>query len=486
MKYIIILILALFFCESKAENTQAALLLDLKQAKSSYNSAREKVTNNKKLLDNNAISLDAYNNSKSMMLSAEIKYQKLLLKLMADQSYILVQKAIKYQAESGERRVKVLLKSTMDNNKEYLKMFKDHFDVFSPEMYTNKIYNIFVSLTSIKDNTIIGTPYEVHVPEIESGKAVEADFSLLKDAESVVVTLNYNGKKDTKNIFLEKDASTNKVDVVSQQFAQEVYYGSKATYNLTLERFSNSDDIYRLIVVGLPKEISYDFVSPDSRAQISQIKFNQGENIIKLNLNTYIPEQGDATIQVDKSIEMYMVVLSKSEYAKIKGDNQITLNDIEKVKGGRVKLELIPRGKGLINLFTSNLYHEIEEGEDLEFKIEIKNDGTRELNNIRIKINNPLNWKSEITPENLSKLDIGENKMVKIKVKPPKDVSIGEQELKIWAESFAKNTKISSDDKLIRVKVFAEKSVLGSIILILLLLGVVSGIVYYGIKLSKR
>ena len=75
---------------------------------------------------------------------------------------------------------------------------------FTPEMRSGKIYNIYVSLVDNESKTIIGSPYEFRVPSIELGKVATADFELLKDAENLTVSLNYNNRKDEKNIYLKK------------------------------------------------------------------------------------------------------------------------------------------------------------------------------------------------------------------------------------------------------------------------------------------
>ncbi|MFR8242668.1 MAG: hypothetical protein ACLVBC_17700 [Parabacteroides distasonis] len=61
------------------------------------------------------------------------------------------------------------------------------------------------------------------------GKVATADFELLKDAENLTVSLNYNNRKDEKNIYLKKDASVNVIDISSMQFSQEADLSSKAT-----------------------------------------------------------------------------------------------------------------------------------------------------------------------------------------------------------------------------------------------------------------
>jgi hypothetical protein len=120
-------------------------------------------------------------------------------------------------------------------------------------MRAGKVYNVFVSLSDIVDKTIIGSPYEYRIPAIETGEEAVADFELLKDAENLTVSLSYNGRTSEKNVYLKQDTSINVIDISSMQFSQEADLSSNATYALTLERFSTSDDVYRLIVVARSK-----------------------------------------------------------------------------------------------------------------------------------------------------------------------------------------------------------------------------------------
>jgi len=228
---------------ASGQQDQASLLLDLKKARASYEIAKQKFVNDTKLFENKAISESDFNSSKNELLRAEVEYQKLILKVLAQSSYVIIERAVKYQDENGERRVKVTLRSTMEGNQEYLEQFEEYFDVVSPEMKTNKIYNIFVSLINLSDQTIIGSPYEARIQSIDLGQAATADFGLLRDVESLQVSLLYGGRRDFKNIYLEKDASTNLVDIASTQFSQESDLGSQATFDLRLERFSVSDDV---------------------------------------------------------------------------------------------------------------------------------------------------------------------------------------------------------------------------------------------------
>lgn len=493
IKFVIILLIiciaAVFSAKTVfAQEDQASLILDLKNARASYDIAKQNYENDRKLFDNKAISENDFNKSKNDLLSKEVAYQKLLLRVMAQSSYVIVEKAIKYQDESGDRKVRVTLRSTMEGNQEWLEQFKEHFEVLTPEMRSNKVYNIFVSLINLQERTIIGSPYEIRIPYLELGNTAEADFTLLQDVESLQVSLNYSGRKDEKNIYLQKDDSANIVDINSAQFSQEADLGTTAKFNLTLERFSASNDVYRLAVLNLPRQVSYDFIESSTNARLSQIRFMQGENTKTLVLNSYLPERDDDKVQIDKPMQFYAIVLTRDEFAKLGNisDRVFTKDEIDKINGGKVRLELIPRGVGRIEVRAPNLYHEITVGENVTMEVTVKNTGTRRLDNIKITTDNPLRWKSNIQPDLIKSLDPEKEQIIHLEILPPDDVGVGAQEVKIKTEALADNRRVETEDKTVRIQISAKTPILGSLLLILLLVGLVVGIVIFGIKLSRR
>ena len=485
-------LLALLFCCFTVMNAfcqgenEAALLLDLKKVRADYEVAKQKYENDTKLYGEKAIALNDFNRSKNELLSREVDYQKLILRLISQQSYITVEQAVKYQNERGDRKVKVTLKSALEGNEEYLSQFKEHFDVFTPEMRSGKIYNIYVSLIDNESKTIIGSPYEYRIPFIELGKTGTADFELLKDVEALTVSLNYNNKKDEKNIYLKKGGSSNVIDIAALQFSQEADLSSSATYQLSLERFSTSDDIYRLIIINLPRQITYDF--SDGGSKVSQIKFAQGVNIKKISLQIYLPDRDDEQIAIDKPIRFQVLALTNAEYNKLEGKDlsSITLADLKATVSGSEQLEIIPRGRGKIEVRANNLYHEISTGKEVSMDITVRNSGRRRLDNIKISAEKPLGWQTIVTPDVIKSLEPEKETTVNIRIQPPKEGGVGAQEVKIKTEAMADNRKVETEDKTVRIQVNAATSVFGTILLILALLGLVGGIIWFGMRLSKR
>ncbi|HEX9974674.1 MAG TPA: NEW3 domain-containing protein, partial [bacterium] len=320
------------------------------------------------------------------------------------------------------------------------------------------------------------------------GKTAAADFGLLRDVESLQISLNYGGRKDQKNIYLEKDASANIVDITSSQFSQEADLGSQANYDLTLERFSTSDDVYRLLVFNLPRQISYDFMDSQTNARLSQVKFTQGVNIKKLTLRTYLPERDDEQVVIDKPLVFYAMVLSRvqSEEMGELDPYNTTVKELDKLQGGRVRLELIPRGVGKIEVRAPSLYHEITVGDSVMMNITVKNNGSRRLDNIKVSTDNPLHWRSVIQPDLIKTIDPEKEQIVHLTFIPPSDVGVGAQEVRIKTEALADNRRVETEDKTVRIQVEAKTPILWTAVLILLLIGLVVGIVVFGIKISRR
>ncbi len=485
---VIMVIMAAFPRAGAAQDDQASLLLDLKKARASFEIARQKLTNDQKLFENMAISEDEYNNSKNELLGREVDYQKLILRVIAEQSYIIVEKAVKYQTRTGERRVKVTLRSTMEGNQEYLDQFAQHFDIFSPEMRSGKTYNIFASLINIEDKTIIGSPYEVRIPTLDLGKAVEVDFGLLRDVESLQISLNYGGRTDQKNIYLEKDSGMNLVDISCVQFSQEADLGSQTTYDLTLERFSDTNDVYTLAVAGLPRQVSYDFTDTETNARLSQIRFAQGVNTKRIALRVYLPDRTDEAVVIDQPLAFTALALSNAEQDRLEETDLATLSrtQLEDIRAGKARMELLPRGVGRIEVRATTLYHEITPGDSVAMNITVRNSGSRRLDNIRITTDNPLHWRSTVTPDLIRSLDPEREETVRLVCLPPSDAGVGAQEVKIRTEAMANNRSVQTEDKTVRIQVQAKTPVLWTAMLVILLIGLVTGIVVFGIKISRR
>ena len=69
---------------------------------------------------------------------------------------------------------------------------------------------------------------------------------------------------------------------------------------------------------------------------------------------------------------------------------------------------------------------------------------------------------------------------------PPQDVSPGKYEIRIRTTSFSDNQPINGEDKTLTVEIEPQSNIFGTLIIVLLILGLVVGIVIFGIRLSRR
>jgi uncharacterized membrane protein len=116
----------------------------------------------------------------------------------------------------------------------------------------------------------------------------------------------------------------------------------------------------------------------------------------------------------------------------------------------------------------------------------VKNTGTRIVHNIHVSSENPLNWRTFVSPETVPQLEPNQEEVVKLKVLPPSDVGVGDYEVKIKTDAISDNRKVPTQDQSDRIHVMAPPNVKTTAALIGLLLVTVGGIVVFGIRLTRR
>jgi uncharacterized membrane protein len=209
-------------------------------------------------------------------------------------------------------------------------------------------------------------------------------------------------------------------------------------------------------------------------------------NTRKAVVEASMPDRPSSEIKMDEPIQFFVLVIPADKNVPDLQNKNWTQSEIEKLNVGFVKLELLPRGKGRLLVRAPQLFFTAKTGEAVEANIELINEGTRRLNNVEIKVDLPLNWLKEINPAIIKQLDISDEKQVKLKIYPPKDISAGRYEIRIRTTSLSDNEPVTGEDKTITIEVQTEADIFGTIIIVLLILGVISGIVFFGIKLSKK
>ena len=469
------------------EQSQTTKLLTLKKAQLQFEKTKGDFERSLKLREQGLTSEQEFAQTRTIYLQAQVDYQQALISFMGSEARIAVASAVKFQDTGGKKFVRVTLRYSSKELKELAKLNISAEDLF-PLDFMKQIKDVSVSLKS--EGKIISDPYEKTIASLPLESEQNVTFQLLKDVEDLDVNVLYSGKSETTSIYLQKGLSANIVTINSTQFSQEADLESEATYDLSLEKFSGEANIFKLGIANLPHQINYEFSDPLTNARLSQIKFTEGVTSMKLSLKLYLPRNADAQVVIDTPVAFYALALDNSQAARL--ENMLTQEaaigpqDIESLRAGNVKLELIPRGVGKIDVQAVNLYHEIKVGESVKMEVRVRNAGTRKLNNIRIFSDLPLNWRSEIQPDLISVLEQNKEQVVTIEFLLPANVAVGDYEPKIKTECSADNRRVESEEKLVRIHVGARTNILGISLLVLLLGSLLVGIVVFGIKLTRR
>ncbi len=462
-------------------------VLGLKRSKQAYETARKEYERLKEMYDKNLLTEveleKAYNN----MTDAEVNYQQSLLAVLFEQQYVSVEKAVKYQADDGTKHVRLTLANMSGGSAEFRKLVNLEDELFR-SLQPDIINNVYVSILN-DDNAIISQPYEAKIDQLVYGKPCELDFTLLEDLDAVTVDMIYsNGTQRNMKIFLQKDNSVNKVVVQSEQFSQEVELGKTASYDLTLELFSGTSNTFSLMAVNLPAEITRYFRDPGGQVRLRQVKFTETSRSKRAALDITLPDRPTDAVLMDKPIPFYVLVLPRERAEEISDldTKSWTQADLEKLDIGFVKLELVPRGKGELLVRAPQLFHSIKASENAQMYVDLKNEGSHRLDNIETEVDLPFGWTKEIDKSVIQSLDINEDSRVTMKFKPPENISAGKYEIRIRTTAMSSSQPIHGEDKTVTVEIRSGTNVIGTLVIVLLILGLVGGIVAYGIKLSRR
>ncbi|TRZ89969.1 hypothetical protein D4R89_05240 [bacterium] len=469
------------------QESQNMKLLRLKSSQLSLELKKADFDRYLKLKEEGLTSEADFAQRRTAYLQAQVDYQQALISFMGSEARISVASAVKFQDAGGKKYVRVTLRYSSKELKELAKLNISAEDLF-PLDFMKEIKDVSVSLKS--EGKIISDPYEKVVPTLPIEEERNVTFQLLKDVENLDISVFYSGKTETTSVYLQKGVSANIVTINSAQFSQEADLESQATYDLSLEKFSGEANVFKLELVNLPQPITYEFSDPQTQARLSQIKFTEGVTSMKLSLKLYLPKNADAQVVIDKPLEFFALALDNDQSAKLRelaaANPRLEPGAVEGLKAGSVKLELIPRGVGKVEVQAVNLYHEIKVGQTVAMEVRVKNAGTRKLNNIRISTDLPLSWRVEVRPDLIATLEQNQEEVVSIRFLPPPDVSVGDYEPKIRTECVADNRKVESEDKIVRIHISSKTNILGISVLILFLVGLLVGIVVFGIRLTRR
>ncbi len=462
-------------------------LLGLKRARQAFETARAEFERQQSLYDRNLISDVELQRARNSFTDAEVNYQQSLLAVLFEEQYITVSKAVKYQADNGSKRVRLTLANTSTGSAEFQKLVNLDDDLFR-SLQPDVIPNVYVSILN-DANSIISQPYEQKIPRLRAGEPIDLDFALLQELDAVTIFMIYgNGNQRTMKLLLQKDESEDRVLVQSEQFSQEVELGSSTSYDLSLELFSGTSNTFSLEVVNLPEQIGRYFQDPAGQVRLNQVKFTESTRSKDAALEITLPDRPSKEMALDVPIRFFVLVVPPNrpiDMTELR-NRTWTEEEIRTLKVGYVGLELVPRGKGEMMVRIPQLYHTIDAGASANLTAELVNDGSHRLDNIEFDLDLPFDWTYEIVPDHIPTLEIGRETRAAITLTPPVDIAPGKYNIRIRASAVTNGEPISGEDRTVTVEIRAETNLFGTALILILLLGLVAGVVVFGIKISKK
>ncbi|MCP3959548.1 MAG: hypothetical protein GY719_17000 [bacterium] len=240
--------------------------------------------------------------------------------------------------------------------------------------------------------------------------------------------------------------------------------------------------------MGLPRQVHRYFTEPASGARLSQFKFTESTNTRTAALEVFLPDRDSEQVPIDRPIPFWVLAVPRDR-AEAVGALNGAPHDVEEIEAlgvGYTRLELVPRGVGKLRVKAPILYFQTAPGESVEVTLEVVNEGTRQLDDVELAVDSPLRWLEELDPPLLESLGIGEERLVRLRLQPPADAAVGKYETRVRTTSFSDNQPIEAEDKTVSVEVQPEVRLAPSLILILALIGLVLGIVVFGVRLARR
>jgi len=462
-------------------------LLGLKRAKEAYEVARNEYDRQKDLFSRNLNTRADVDRARSMFADAEVNYQQSLLAVLFEQQYVSVLEAVKYQGKDGRKHVRLKLANLSGGSAEFQHLVDAEDDLFRA-LKPDVVHNVYVSILNDEGATI-SQPYEAKIDKLVHGEPQTLHFAMLQDLDAVTVFLVYsNGTQRNFKVFLQKDASADRVFVQSEQFSQEAPLGKTASFDLTLELFSGESDTYSLEVANLPEQIARHFSDSEGRARLSQVKFTEASRTKRASLEVSLPDRPTERVQMDQPITFFALAVPRSRAGEPLdfAGREWSEKEIEALQVGYVKLELLPSGKGELLVRAPLLFHRISSGEQAITRLELFNEGSHRVDDIEFTVELPLGWRKTVEPEHVEALGIAQSKDVVLTLLPPDDVSEGRYDIRVRITGMSDQQPITGEDKTITVEVRARSQVLGTAVVLLLLVGVLGGVVVFAVRLSRR
>jgi hypothetical protein len=447
------------------------------------------------LFDQKIGTLDRLNQTQREYQQAKLAYDQALIALeeqrlsfLRDATHISIREAKKYRTPDGRRLVEITLENASNLNQAVsLNPQKTPAEVRA----LLEIQNIRVSVRD-PNGLMIADPYEVSIASLELGEQRTLTFRLLNDYNEVTVSLRLlDNQQQDMYIVLRRESVQDIPTITSVQFSQEGDLNSRVRFDLILERLAEDEKTFRLAVLNLPKEIPFSFLDPATNASLTQVKFSAETTRQQLALELQIPEKLSRRY-VDETLEFYVFATGQEGFEQIaeairqSGAQPVPLDRLNAIAGNKERFELIPRGKGALEIVIANRYQEIRTGEQVAVRVELLNPGTLEVEGVHLLLTAPLDWTYTVAPDTIPRILPGEKEPLTITLVPPAGLGVSEYDVRVEAAGYVGNDRIEAQEKDLTIRVEAGAHLVRNALVIGGVIALVVGVAIASIKISRR
>jgi hypothetical protein len=381
---------------------------------------------------------------------AEILLEETKMELLKNAIRLAVVEARKYPSPEGRVMVDIALENQAEVRDALLVN-----PAFSPEEARTllRVENIYVALLK---GPIVGEPYELHLPSLEVGETRTLTFHLLQEAADIAVSLRYLDVRQQQPILFKKNPTHALPAIDAAQFSLVGELGREVLYDLSLKRSPGGEQSFALALLGLPPSFAGAFV--DQGVKVSQVKFADQTAKARLSLEIELPTALSPRL-AGQSLPFYALVTVPAEYARINalqalyGGQPVPEAEVRKLKASYVRLELIPKGMGRLELLVDSHVLELETGENAALKVDLVNRGSAAVREVRPALLGPPTWTSGVAPEFIPLIGPGQRLSLSLLAQPTGATEAGDHEFLISAQGQVGAERVEAPEEHLTIHV---------------------------------
>lgn len=461
-----------------------AAQLEMDTRQSDYEENRDLFDQRIRTLEELNTSARAYQKARLAFGRAAIALDQTRLSFLREATHVSILQATKFRTPDGHRQAEFVVQNNSDLQQAISLNPKRSADEVRSLL---EIQNLRLAIEN-REGLIIAEPYEVVIASLPLNAQHRLSVRLLDDVDDVVVAMTtLDGQRTTYKIVLRKESLQDIPTINSVQFSQEGDLNSKVRYDLILERLAEDEKTFRLAVVNLPSEISYAFVDPATSASLTQVKFSEEVTRQLLELELQIPEKLSRKF-VDQTLSFHVLVTDEDGLARLESQERGPTHaaDLDSIPGSREHLELIPRGKGALDILVANRYQEVRTDERASFRAELQNAGTLEVEDAYLVLTVPLGWTCATQPDTVRRIAPGEKEPVTVTLTPPAGLGVSEYDVRLEAHGRVGAERIEAQEKDLTLRLTARANLWRNSLLVAAIVALVVGVAVISIRVSRR